>query len=338
VDYPDGRSDADQGDCVAIQGTFSVDFNTNPGATMNRILSSLVIAAVISLPVSVMAQNQNAYDHANKNAKFLRCGTEDPSELEALLREEDFVKQLVAKQAKAADGNGNSGKGKPPPPPPPTGPITVSVYFHVIHNGSAGNLTQAKVNGQIAVLNSAFAASNVQFNLVSTDWTNNAAWATMAYGSQAETQAKAALRQGNASALNIYSANIGNGLLGWATFPSSYASKPLADGVVILDQSVPGGNAAPYNEGDTGTHEVGHWLGLYHTFQGGCKGNGDFVGDTAAEKSAAYGCPTGRDTCTGGGPDPITNFMDYTDDSCMFKYSVGQDTRMREQWSVYRAP
>ncbi len=308
---------------------------------MNRILSSLVTAAVLSLPVSVMAQNQNAFDHANKNAKFLRCGTEDPSELEALLREQDFVKQLAAKQAKASDGNGNSGKGKPPPPPPPpppSGPITVNVYFHVIHNGSTGNLTQAKVNGQIAVLNAAFDASDVNFNLVGTDWTNNASWATMGYGSQAESQAKAALRQGDATALNIYSANIGGNLLGWATFPSSYASKPLSDGVVILDESVPGGTASPYNEGDTATHEVGHWLGLYHTFQGGCRGSGDFVSDTAAEKSAAYSCPTGRDTCSGGGPDPITNFMDYTDDSCMFEYSTGQDTRMHEQWSVYRAP
>jgi len=221
---------------------------------------------------------------------------------------------------------------------------TIDVYFHVINKGSGianGDVPDSQIAAQINVLNNAYGPWGWSFRLAATDRTTNATWYTMGQGSSAEAQAKAALRRGSADDLNIYSANLGGGLLGWATFPSDYASSPTRDGVVILFSSVPGGTTAPYNEGDTATHEVGHWMGLYHTFQGGCNGNGDFVDDTPAERSPAYGCPVGRDSCKGrkggaDGLDPITNFMDYTDDYCMFEFSSDQVSRMNTMWANYR--
>ena len=216
---------------------------------------------------------------------------------------------------------------------------TIDVYWHVINNGSslaAGNIPDSQISNQISVLNAAYAPWGWQFRLVATDRTTNAGWYVAEPGTTAETQMKNALRRGTADDLNIYSNNPGSDLLGWATFPASYASSPKKDGVVLLFSSVPGGSAAPYNLGDTGTHEVGHWMGLYHTFQGGCSKTGDYVADTAPERSAAFGCPTGRDTCKSGGVDPINNFMDYSDDACMFEFTAGQDARMDAQFSTYR--
>jgi hypothetical protein len=219
---------------------------------------------------------------------------------------------------------------------------TISVYWHVINNGSSlsqGNIPDSQITSQINVLNAAYASTGWQFNLVATDRTTNSSWYTCG-GGTCETEMKTALRQGTADDLNIYSNNMGGGLLGWATFPSSYASNPKNDGIVILFSSVPGGTAAPYNQGDTATHEVGHWMGLYHTFQGGCArqaSRGDGVSDTPAEKSPAYGCPVGRDSCTNiAGLDPITNFMDYTDDACMDRFTAGQDARMDSMFTTYR--
>lgn len=253
---------------------------------------------------------------------------------EAMLEANPVFKEVYEYSLRNSRPGGDD-SGAPPPPLAVTGGV-INVYFHVIHSGAEGQLSTAEVRNQMTVLDEAFAGTGWSFNLAGTDYTDNASWFTMSSG--AEAQAKAALRQGGAGDLNIYTANPGGGLLGWATFPWWYADSPTDDGVVVLYSSLPGGTAAPYNEGDTATHEVGHWMGLYHTFQGRCqtRRGGDFVSDTPAERSPAYGCPVGRDSCRGEGPDPIENFMDYTDDYCMFEFTLGQDARMDASWSSYR--
>lgn len=250
-----------------------------------------------------------------------RCATKDLNEYEAALIEREVNKWMSDHVFSQVTGG------------------VINVYFHVINKGTGianGDIPSSQITSQINVLKSAFAGTGWSFNLVSTDRTTNATWYTMGPGTTAEANAKNALRKGTADDLNIYSANPGGGLLGWATFPSGYNSNPKKDGVVILYSSVPGGSAAPYNQGDTATHEVGHWMGLYHTFQGGCKKQGDLISDTPAEKSPAFGCPNGRDTCSSAGLDPIKNFMDYTDDACMNQFTSGQDARMDAQFTTYR--
>ena len=149
---------------------------------------------------------------------------------------------------------------------------------------------------------------------------------------------KSALYQGDSTTLNVYAADIGGGLLGWAYFPKGYNNgRDFIDGVVILDESMPGGTAGKYALGDTLTHEVGHWLMLEHTFKSGCSASGDFVADTPKEAYPQFDCPVGADTCAAPGLDPIHNFMDYTQDSCMNMFTAGQADRMSDAWLAFRA-
>lgn len=280
----------------------------------------LAIVVLMALPVaSVFAVEEtgsfmiNGHDYVSQEAYVnagLRCGQRPVDEVEshAIQAKLDAYKKSFGFQI-------NAGTVK-----------NISVHMHVITCGSSYDVTTKQISDQISILNAAY-SGNFSFTLVSTDRTSNCKWTTMTPGSRNEKNAKGALHMGDQNHLNLYSANIGQGLLGWATFPWDYASKPTMDGVVVLYSSLPGGSAAPYNLGDTATHEVGHWVGLYHTFQGGCTGSGDYVSDTPAESSAAFGCPVGRDTCSTSGSDPIKNFMDYTDDGCMNTFSAGQASR-----------
>jgi hypothetical protein len=220
----------------------------------------------------------------------------------------------------------------------PNNTVTVRSRSVILRGRTTGDVTEWP-KAQIDVLNAAYSSSSgestgVEFVLASVDRTVNKKWSTIRIGNRAERDMKAALRVGGPETLNIYTGVLSRWLLGWSTFPWEYASDPTYDGVVILNSSLPGGTAAPYNEGDTATHEIGHWLGLPRSRR---LSRARRSGRRHLEASPAYGCPTGRDTCTDPGLDPITNFMDYSDDACMFAFTGGQAVRIGEAWSAYRA-
>ncbi|WP_211357231.1 zinc metalloprotease [Nocardioides rubriscoriae] len=216
----------------------------------------------------------------------------------------------------------------------------VPVYVHVMaaKNG-AGDVTDAQITQQIAVLNTDFAgqestaAANTgfTFTLAGTDRFYNDTW----HRDGSSTTYRKRTRQGGANALNIWLVDFN--YLGIATFPWDYAKNPGIDGIRVQYSSLPGGSIANYDLGKTATHEAGHWFGLYHTFQGGCVATNDEVGDTPAQSSATSGCPEGRDSCTLPGLDPIHNYMDYSYDACYDQFTPGQSTRANQMFAAYRA-
>jgi pregnancy-associated plasma protein-A len=224
-----------------------------------------------------------------------------------------------------------------------TATINIPVYVHVLHSGATGNLPDATINSQIAVLNSTYGgkttggtATGFTFTLKGVTRTNNATWYTRP--EENESAIKTKLHQGEKGTLNLYTAGLGDQVLGWSTFPWEYAARPKLDGVVVHAGSLPGGTINGFNKGYTATHEVGHWLGLYHTFQNGCAQPGDTVDDTPYERDPSDGCPSARDTCPAAtGADPVHNFMDYSQDACMSQFSAGQGERMRKIFTTYRS-
>jgi hypothetical protein len=261
--------------------------------------------------------------------------------------------QVDAMQARAARIIGNSGKVAARA----NGSVTVPVHVHVIvRDNGTGNVPNWRIGRQIAVLNAAYSGASsaaavdtpFRFRLASVDRTRNSDWYDM---DQADSvQARRALRVGDATHLNLYVTNFAgdlNGLLGFAQFPTDYSRAPRLDGVVVWNESLPGGDATfsdghgtvfDYGLGDSTVHEVGHWLNLFHTFQGGCGPNGDYVADTPPQRAGdnVFYCNVDFNTC--GGPttpkDPVKNYMNYVDDVCMDQFTWGQRERMATSWSI----
>jgi N-acetylneuraminic acid mutarotase len=220
--------------------------------------------------------------------------------------------------------------------------VTIPVAFHILRydNGITGDVSDSQINNQLTVLNNAYASTNFRFSLHSIERINNTVWSKMSTPAS-ENSAKSGLAIDPSHTLNIYTCTecilSNRPALGWSYLPNMYTESSYMHGVVVLYSTFPGGASYPYNEGDTLTHEVGHYMGLYHTFQGGCVTPGDQVDDTPYEGSPAYGCPIARDTCpTSAGLDPVTNFMDYTDDSCMNTFTSGQSDRIDSMVATYK--
>lgn len=215
---------------------------------------------------------------------------------------------------------------------------TINVAFHNITDGAEGFISRRVFMEQIQVMNERFAGSGFSFRLQSIDRVSRNAWFRMLPGTGTEKQAKKELAIDPAHTLNVYTCSPGQGLLGWAYFPFTpgLTEDSFYHGVVIHYGSVPDGFIANYNLGLTLVHEAGHYLGLFHTFQGGCVAPGDYIDDTPFEGSPAFGCPIGRNTCPQDGDDPIHNYMDYTYDDCYTEFTPLQADWMHNIVAAYR--
>jgi hypothetical protein len=233
--------------------------------------------------------------------------------------------------------------------------VTIPVVVHVVYNTTAENISDAQILTQIDVLNkdfakmnadaantpSIFTASNtdIQFCMASVDPTGAAtngitrtsttttAFSTNDAMKNSSTGGKSAWDA--SKYLNIWVCDISGGILGYAQFPGGSAA---TDGVVIDYQytGTIGTATAPFNLGRTATHEVGHWLNLRHIWGDATCGS-DLVSDTPTHNTSNGGCPTypHLSTCTGTPVEMTMNYMDYTDDACMYMFSAGQTARMQ---------
>jgi hypothetical protein len=229
--------------------------------------------------------------------------------------------------------------------------VVIPTYIHVIsghRKGEHPNIGPYKAHRILSILNGGMeglqspesAPTRYRFTLAGISHTKRESWYHAYFFGRRDKAMKRHLHKGGARTLNIYingGGPKGEPVLGWSRFPWQYAATPKLDSVSVNVAGLPGGRAVGYNLGDTVIHETGHWLGLRHTFPGGCEGGGDLVSDTPAEAEPSFYCETTRDTCPDNpGLDPVHNFMDYSLDSCMNQFTAGQVRRMDVAWAKWR--
>ena len=245
--------------------------------------------------------------------------------------------------------------------------ITIPVVVHVVYYNSNENISDLQIQSQIDILNNDFrrlnsdavntpaafqpvaADTEIEFCLASEDPNGNSTnGITRTQTSQSSFSTNNGVKYSSSGGidawntsdyLNIWVCDLSGGLLGYAQFPGGTSS---SDGVVC-DYAYFGniGTAtAPYDQGRTLTHEVGHWLNLRHIW-GDQNCGDDFCNDTPEHSGSNYGCPNYPSTssCSGNGNygDMFMNYMDYTNDACMNLFTQDQKTRMIASINSFRS-
>ena len=314
---------------------------------MRKSITQHLLVALM-LWSSLSSFGHNGYTRCHSNEVLQRQLQEDPNMQQRMQQIEQSTNSFISQKASQRQTSNASANAV-------AATVTIPVVFHVLYNTSAQNVSDAMLINQIAVLNADYGGTNsdisglpsafsgikagntgIQFCLAQRTPTGAATTGIVRKSttktSFSDNDGVKKSSSGGDDAwdatkyLNIWICNLGGGLLGYAQFPGGAAA---TDGVVALYSSLPGGTASPYNKGRTMTHEVGHWLNLRHIWGDATCGS-DLVSDTPTQSTSNYGCPTfPHVTCSNGANgDLFQNYMDYTDDACMFMFSAGQSTRM----------
>ncbi|KAG8860467.1 hypothetical protein FRB91_002817 [Serendipita sp. 411] len=283
-------------------------------------MKSHTLSVFLTLAIGVFAAPFNVT--ISDRSTSLGCGSK-PSQSEIQVMEASFQDLLHADEESRRMPPITWVHPDPPPHPPvPPKKRTVKVVWHNIYattpTGNVGYLSDDVINKQMAVLNGDYSGL-FTFKLTKLNRVNNNDWHDhVDVGNALEQTMKKQLRVGGAETLNVYSVGLQTSqFLGYSSFPQNYNGNKLNDGILITYDVLPGGKWTQYNIGRTLTHEVGHWTGLYHVFEGGCS-DGDGLTDTPPQGTETRGCPTGKDSCPGGGVDSIHNYMDYSDDEPVY--------------------
>jgi hypothetical protein len=228
-------------------------------------------------------------------------------------------------------------------------PAKVRLYFHVIQMPTGeGYVTDDQIEEQVRVLNQAFKKLKITFELAGVKDMVRKQWFKKCFPvkndgvtpNPAFYKMTRRLAVKPEKTVNIYTCRLpkmeSKQIAGFGVWPWLVGEESPYNAVLLHHLAMPFG-MFPVNEGDTAVHEIGHYFGLFHTFQNGCTPPGDAISDTPYEAEPAYGCPVGRDTCPDApGLDPIHNYMDYSDDLCRDEFTKRQRNVMKQVLRTFR--